>query len=119
MVKTSGTDVSDFADITHETWDGGGIYRAINKETGEEMGHLRYLILHDGNVIRTTEHFIEPQWRGRGIGTVFGDTLHSDYPDHMLDVGSREDFPNPQWWDHMRQQYPDFDTTVVNARQGR
>lgn len=116
MAKASGTaDISEFANIELETWDGGGIYRARSKESGDVIGYLRYLVPVNGlQFIQVLTTYTDPAWRGRKIGTALGERLHLDNPDQKLKLGS----PQPKgeagrhFWDYQKSVQPDWFDTV-------
>lgn len=120
--SSSGADISSFADITHEVWDDGGIYRAIIKATGEEVAHMRYLVFHNDNVVRVGTTYVDPAWRGHKIATALGERLHLDYAEYYLDLGGRaEDMETPGFWEYQKKVQPDWNSHVINdgARERR
>jgi GNAT superfamily N-acetyltransferase len=118
MAKPSGTaDISKFATIELETWDGGGIYRAKAKKSRDVIGYLRYTVpLNGSRIISVTTTYTDPAWRGRKIGTALGERLHLDNPDYRLHLG----IPQPEgeagrhFWEFQRNMQPDWDATVVD-----
>jgi GNAT superfamily N-acetyltransferase len=77
---------------------------------------MRYLILlDDDRVIRVQGTYVNPDYRGRKVATALGEKLHLDHPDHFLDLaGTRDELPEPKFWDYLREAQPDWDTTVIN-----
>lgn len=116
MAIDSGTaDISEFADIKLETWDGGGIYRAIDRDSSNVVGYLRYLVPVNGlPVIQVLTTYTDPAWRGRSIATALGERLHLDNPDKKLKLGSPQDegTPGRAFWDKQKEIQPDWSDTV-------
>jgi GNAT superfamily N-acetyltransferase len=116
MAKPSGkADISGWADIVLDAWDGGGLYRAIERHSGNEIGHMRFLYLNGQNVIRVQGTYVDPKYRNRRVAAALGEKLHLDNPNHKLDLaGTRDQLPAPGFWDWLKQAEPDWGTTVIN-----
>lgn len=118
MAKPSGTaDVSGFADIELEVWDGGGIYRAYRKKSRDVIGYLRYLLVDkESRVIRVLTTWTDPIYRGRKVGTALGERLHLDNPYHKLALGEpqAEGTEGRAFWDAQKAIQPDWDEAVVD-----
>lgn len=116
--RPSGTaDISSFADITHQDLGAGsGIYRAIVRDTGEEVGQLRYMVLlSDPTVLKVLGTYTHPDWRGREIATALGERVHLDHPTLFLDLGPRGTDPEAAaFWDRQKAVQPDWAATVIN-----
>lgn len=116
MAKASGTaDISDFADISHEVWLGGGIYRATPKGNGKVIGYLRYVLpFNEFRVVRVSTTYTHPDWRGRKIATALGERLHLDFPNFQLVLGNpqAEDSAGRGFWEYQKTIQPDWETAV-------
>jgi len=85
-------EISDFAEIRHESWETGGTYSAYDKGSGEEVGRLTYMIaLSEPHQLIMTSINVRDDYRRRKVATALISAMRTDYPDTLWDTGPRNE----------------------------
>lgn len=83
-------DISDWAEIAAtDTPERGRRYTVTDRETGELVGEVRYLLdFPDSNILTITDLQTQPKYEGRGVATALLATLRAAYPAHRINPGA-------------------------------
>jgi GNAT superfamily N-acetyltransferase len=91
MSEDRTTEISDWADITHQDDDNprGGTCIATEREHGTEVGRLSYYFLHDDENIQFKEIRIHPDYQRKRVATALLRYLNYCHPNARINPGVR------------------------------